>query len=366
MADDDSTGAPAGGRKSKRAASSSSALEKLAEARFLIDEEAANSADAIAYVHAVLCQISLPRTVQSQRVWTRSNGGASLTVVAGGLFDHDKGERIEQPLPQGPYARLILADISTYAVRYKTPLVPMEDSVSAYMRKRLKLIVNGGKRGTYTSFKREAMALAASYMELSVRYAGNTKQVQSKAPPIEEFAAWTMGQDAQEALWPCELRLSERFYESLRAHAAPIDMRAYRALAHSALAQDIYTWLAHRLPRLKGPLGLPWAVLAEQFGGYADVKEFRKEFVKRLKEVSTVYPDAQLEVVRGRRGDTGGTLLLKPSRAPVYPVAEVVPAALGARAAMKDEEDPSEIRALLEESFPKGEPEEGDASSSPC
>lgn len=182
----------------------------------------------------------------------------------------------------GPYARLILADISTYAVRHKTPLVPMEDSVSAYMRKRLKLVVNGGNCGTYTSFKREAMALAASYMELSVRYASGSREVHSKAPTIEEFAAWTLG-DVRGELWPGELVLSERFYNSLRAHAAPIDMRADRALAHSALAQDIYTWLAHRLPRLKAPLGLPWSVLAEQFGGYADVQRFRKEFVLRLR-----------------------------------------------------------------------------------
>jgi len=352
MANDDSRAKPGRGRKGVSSASSVSAIEKLAEARFLIDEEAANSADAIAYVHAVLCQISLPRTVQTERVWTRSNGSASLTVVAGGVFDHEKGERVEQPLPQGPYARLILADISTYAVRHKTPLVPMEDSVSAYMRKRLKLIVNGGKRGTYTSFKREALALAASYMELSVRYASGSRQAQSKAPPIEEFAAWTLGEGSQEALWPCELVLSERFYQSLRAHAAPIDMRAYRALAHSALAQDIYTWLAHRLPRLKGPLGLPWSVLAEQFGGYASTKKFRDEFVKRLKEVVSVYPDAQLEVVRGRRGERGGSLLLKPSRPPVYPVASVVPAAMGARAEMQIE-SPEEIRALLRETFPE-------------
>lgn len=51
--------------KTRNGASSRSAIEKLAEARFLIDEEAANSADAIAYVHAVLCQIS-PATLGAE------------------------------------------------------------------------------------------------------------------------------------------------------------------------------------------------------------------------------------------------------------------------------------------------------------
>jgi len=303
-------------------------IETLAETRFLLDGQDAHSADAIAYVHVVLSQIGLPRSPQAERVWVRSNGSASLAVLAGGIMEN--GVRVEQPLPQGPYARLILADISTYAVRHKTPVVPMEASAGAYMRNRLRLFVNGGKRGTYTSFKREARALAAAHMELSVEYGG--KQRHAKAPPIEEFEAWTVDDGPQQALWPCELLLSEHFFRSLQAHAAPIDMRAYRALAHSALAQDIYTWLSHRLPRLKEPLSLSWSKLATQFGGYADVQRFRKEFLKRLREVGAVYQDARVEVALGKRGEYGGALVLKPSPAPVPRVSEVVPASLGAPA----------------------------------
>jgi hypothetical protein len=310
--------------------SSKRSIEKLTETRFLLNEKDALGADAIAYVHTVLCQIGLPRSPQQSRVWERSNGGAFLTVLAGGLIEN--GRRVEQPLPQGPYARLLLADISTYAVRHKTPVIPMEVSVSAYMRNRLKLLVSGGGKGTYTSFKREAQALAAAHMELSVHY-GN-RQRQSNSAPIEAFEAWTVDDGPQQALWPCELVLSERFFQSLKNHAAPIDMRAYRGLAYSALAQDIYTWLAHRLPRLGEPLSLPWSVLAEQFGGYESTKKFRDEFVKRLKEVRSVYPDARVEVVLGKRGESGGSLLLKQSRPPVYRVSEVVPAALGAPARM--------------------------------
>lgn len=352
MADGNSTDKPPKARKNK--GSSDRAIEKLAEARFLIEEQAANRADALAFVHAVLCQIGLPRSPQKERVWIRSNGNASLRVQAGAVIAEDNETWIDQPLPQGPYARLILADISTYAVRYRSRYVPMEDSVTAYMRNRLKLLVTGGVRGTCTSFKREAQALATAQMALGVQYAegGRPAKAQSNATIVEEFSAWTDQKSVNHEHWPKELVLNEAFYKSLRAHAAPIDMRAYRALAHSALSQDIYTWLAHRLPRLKAPLGLPWAVLADQFGGYADVQRFRKEFMLRLKEVASVYPDAQLEIVRGRRGELGGSLLLKPSRAPIYPVADVVPAALGARAEMHTE-TPGEIRALLAETSSK-------------
>lgn len=301
-------------------------VENLAETRFLLDQQDAHSADSIAYIHTVLSQIGLPRSPQKERVWFRSNGAASLAVLAGGIMEN--GVRVEQPLPQGPYVRLILADISTYAVKNKTPVIPMEASAGAYMRNRLHLFVNGGKRGTYTGFKREARALAAAHMEMSIEYGG--KQRHSKAPPIEEFEAWTVDDGPQQALWPCELILSDPFFLSLRAHAAPIDMRAYRGLAHSALAQDIYTWLAHRLPRLSSELALPWAVLAKQFGGYADVNRFRKEFIVRLREVCSLYPEARVAVVNGKRGELGGSLVLQPSRSPIPRVSEVVPGAIGA------------------------------------
>jgi hypothetical protein len=210
------------------------------------------------------------------------------------------------------------------------------------MRNRLHLFPGGGKRGTYTSFKREAQALAAAHMELSVRY--GSKKRHSKAPPIEAFDAWMVDDGNQQALWPCELLLSEQFFESLSTHAAPIDMRAYRALAHSALAQDIYTWLGHRLPRLKSPLELPWSVLADQFGGYATVKHFRRKFLERLREVQAVYPDAKVEVRRGRRGMSGGTLMLQRSPGPVHRIATVVPGALGADVELGDRIEPKALR----------------------
>jgi hypothetical protein len=305
-------------------------IETLAEARFLLDQKDVLGADAVAYVHVVLSQIGLPRSPQKAREWERTNGSASLRVVAGSLcvsVADDKADWVPQPLPQGPYARLILADISTYAVRYKTPVIPMEASAGAYMRERLRCFPGGGKRGTYTSFKREAQALSCAHMELGMAYAGKIRNAGGR--PVAEFEAWTVDDGPQQALWPCELILSDQFFRSLRAHAAPIDMRAYRALAHSALAQDIYTWLAHRLPRLSSPLGLPWSVLAKQFGGYADVQRFRKEFLKRLKEVRAVYPDARLEVVNGKRGESGGALVLQQSRPPVPHTSVVVPAGLG-------------------------------------
>lgn len=346
MADDQGKAKPprtrAPSTKTKSKASSKRAIEKLTSAGFLSDE--APTGDEITFVHAVLCQIGLPRSPTRERVWERSNGAVSLRLDAGAaLIAQGKWE--PQPLPQGPYARLMLADISTYAVRYRTRIVPMEASVSAYMRERLRLLVTGGVRGTYSGFRREALALTSMRMSLGIAYDdGRLKNFDGK--PIDEFEAWTIGDDgARTPLWPSELVLSERFFRSLQTQAAPIKMNAYKALSHSALAQDIYTWLAHRLPRLKGPLALSWPVLAEQFGGYSTVKRFREEFIKRLREVLSQYRDARVSVLPGKRGELAGKFELRPSAPPVPRSSSVVPIAIGTP---DRPESRSEIRALLQ------------------
>jgi len=99
----------------------------------------------------------------------------------------------------------------------------------------------------------------------------------------------------------------------LREFAVPMDPRALAALRHSALALDVYTWLAHRLHRVNSISGnrLSWENLREQFGQeYNDPKNFKKEMTKALRTVLSVYPDARVE-------DVAGGLLLLPSPAPI-------------------------------------------------
>jgi hypothetical protein len=97
------------------------------------------------------------------------------------------------------------------------------------------------------------------------------------------------------------------------------------------MAMDLYSWLAHRLHRLEAPLELPWATLLQQFGGYSDALECRKEILRRLPEVLAVYPAAKLEIERGRRGQRGGVLRLFPSPPPVPRAHVAVPATIGTR-----------------------------------
>ena len=109
------------------------------------------------------------------------------------------------------------------------------------------------------------------------------------------------------------IELTPKFFASLTEFAVPLDARALSALKHSALALDVYTWLAHRLLRVKGLTGerVTWKNLRDQFGQeYSDPKNFKRKMVSTLRSVLAVYPDARIEQV------VGGLILL-PSQPPV-------------------------------------------------
>lgn len=58
------------------------------------------------------------------------------------------------------------------------------------------------------------------------------------------------------------IELTADFNGSLVEYAVPLDARALSALKHSALALDVYSWLAHRLHRVKSANGtrLSWCI----------------------------------------------------------------------------------------------------------
>lgn len=121
-------------------------------------------------------------------------------------------------------------------------------------------------------------------------------------------------------LWPGTMTLSREFFDSLLDHAVPLDPRAIAALKDSSLALDVYSWLAHRLCRVRKAEGvkLSWANLQAQFGQeYVCRKDFKKKFRAALLKVCAVYPDARVE-------DEIGGIRLRSSPAPVAKTGVVV------------------------------------------
>ena len=101
----------------------------------------------------------------------------------------------------------------------------------------------------------------------------------------------------------------------VESRPVPIDLRALHALKRSPMALDIYSWLTYRMSYLKKQTEIPWEAFQTQFGAGSPEttqgqRDFKKNFLKHLRSVLVVYPEAN--VAEGSYG-----LLLKPSKSHV-------------------------------------------------
>ncbi len=257
------------------------------------------------FLHAVLCQLGLPRNPTPSRTFERTSGRASLSLQAGRTFDGKKWN--DQPLPSGTRPRLVLINLCSESVRTRSPDVDIGGSVREFLRR---LNIDAGGE-SMRQFRKQMLALSACHMTLAMATADGTKQIDAK--PIDAFQAWHTNDEGQPALWPGYLRLTDKFFESLMEHAVPLQPEAIGQLQNSAFALDVYSWLAHRLCRVNDRNGitLSWATLKGQFGQeYADTKNFKRKFLGALQKATSAYKEARIETV------TGGLKLL-PSPPPV-------------------------------------------------
>ena len=284
------------------------ASDKLINAGATIADERPDSADR-AYMHSIMCQVGLPRSKVAGTSFERRSGGAGLLVEAGRLWDGK--EFVQQPIPYGTHPRLMLGWMNTQAVRLDSPVIPVGDSASEFLRM-LGKDTSGGPRGAFTMFKVQVQALSACRMTLGFNANGRAHTYEGK--PITHFDAWIAGHNEQRPLWPGSVTFSDEYFATLKNHAVPIDLRAYSALKGSALAMDVYTWFAQRLHKIDGRLLLSWVSLRGQFGqeytGKNADKDFKTKFLIALHSVLAVYPQARVKQVKGG-------LLLLPSAPPI-------------------------------------------------
>lgn len=260
--------------------------------------------DRLNFLHSILCSVGMPRKATPARRFDRVNGSATLRLEAGALYNGRT--LVDQPLPYGARPRLIMVYVSSEAVRQNQRTIEIGRSAHQFM-KQLDLDTNSR---SYTMTKKQVLALAACRMTLGFMAGGVPRTINTA--PFERFDAWLQTEDTgQLVMWPGVIELSQKFYDTLREHAVPLDPEALRALKHSALALDVYTWLAHRLCRVQRPSRLSWGNIKDQFGQeFKEMRDFRKAFQLALRQVTVVYPDAKIESVRGG-------LVLKPSPPPI-------------------------------------------------
>src|SRR5262249_26086070 len=161
--------------------------------------------------------------------WDRRQGNATLRIEAGSAIDPKSGNFVKLGLPYGEKPRLVLIHLATEAVRNRTPVVDVEDSMTAFARS-LGLETNGQQ---LRALKDQLARLASATVRMGVVEEGRAVQVNTQF--VSAFDLWFPKQADQRVLWPSTVRLSQEYYESLGQHAVPLDHRAVAALASSSM-----------------------------------------------------------------------------------------------------------------------------------
>ncbi len=247
------------------------------------------------FQHTVLCQTCLPfrDPGDEARTWERLNGNVHLKVLAGEAMHPDQGRLVPLGLPFGPKARMILMHINQQALRQQSAEIEIQNTLSQFVRRTLELDPNGRNMRIV---KEQLARLSAASIRLGVVKDGHAVTINSQI--VTAFDIWFPKDERQRVLWPSTIRLSADYWESLKAHAVPLDEDHIARLSHSALALDIYAWLANRLHRIpaNAPIRVSWTALHGQFGqGYARLDKFRAVFRVALREVLTLYRSARVD-----------------------------------------------------------------------
>jgi len=232
--------------------------------------------------------------------WIRQNGNYTLWVQGG-----------PAGLPFGCYPRIFMIWLTGEAIRQKTRTISTGGSFADFCR-RVAIDPSRGVRGSGRRFLEQVHRLLSSRVGF---YTGSldTDQVNGA---IMQFADqyrlfFAPSSPAQSELFDSTIVLTECFFDEITRHCIPLDMRAVAALRQSPLELDIYQWLAYRMFKLRIATRPTWQHLRCQFGSnHARMVDFRRDFLKALRRVTTVYPTARIE--QTERG-----LVLFPSPTPI-------------------------------------------------
>jgi len=271
-------------------------LDKLITEVLAIEAEEAKKAGALGFMARALVQATMPHSkifkdkdkAEEANEFKRRNGAFKLTMLA----DSDIG------LPYGSIPRLLVAWVTTEAVRTKEREIILGDTLSQFMTQ-LGLIPTGGRWGSITRLREQMKRLFAA--AISCTYDDGKQWAIKNVQPVSCANLWWNPKSPEQAtLFQSTITLGEEFFKEAVTSPIPIDMRALKALSRSPLALDIYCWLTYRMSYLKQEIIIPWPALQLQFGSdYAfdtqGTRNFKKAFLRELRKVHVFYKDAKIE-----------------------------------------------------------------------
>ncbi len=280
----------------------STTIDKIIYEILAMEAQEAKEAGALGFMARTLVQATMPHSKPDGLVFERKNGAVSLTIMG----------HPHAGLPYGSLPRLLMAWITTEAVKTKEPVLLLGPTLSNFMEQ-LDMVPTGGRWGSITRLREQMKRLFSSSVSCSYDRPNEGQWAEIGFRIATETRLWwDPNKPEQAALWGSTVKLSSEFFEEIVNHPIPIDLRALKAIKQSPMAIDIYCWLTYRMSYLRKPVEIPWEALKSQFGAeYGKTKQgrydFKRAFTEQLRKVLCTYKEVKLDV-----NDTG--LLLKPSK----------------------------------------------------
>lgn len=275
-------------------------VSALIEEALALEVEDAKEAGRLGFMARALVQATMPHSDPGTNEFERSNGYYRLTMLAPSKIG----------LPYGSYPRLLMAWLTTEAVRTKSNELILGNSLSEFMRG-LGLLPTGGRWGTVSRVKDQMVRLFSTSISC-VYDEGHRTSLANVTTVSRADLWWDPLQPEQAALWESKVILTTEFFNEITQSPVPLDMGVLKALSKSPMAVDIYVWASYRRSYAKRLTEIPWEGLQMQFGaGYGmDSRgraDFKRNFLKAANKVALY--DANLGLAEGEHG-----LILVPKR----------------------------------------------------
>ena len=258
------------------------------------------------FMARMMALCSLPRSNPGTRTrYVRSNGPYTLVMNAGGV----------SKLPFGNFPRLLMAWVSTEAVKTGSREIILGKSLSDFMRK-LGVYSSDGK--AYTRLRNQMDRLFNAHVSLIYEDERGKASMNSQIADSTAFW-WNPKRPDESTLWESKIHLSEPFFNEIISHPVPLDMNTLTALKRSSLGLDLYLWLVYRTFTLRAPQPITWRQVYQQFGLHPSkasekrtVQNFRREVLRELKKIKLAWPGLNYSTAPG-------VLILLPSTPAIAP-----------------------------------------------
>ena len=210
----------------------------------------------LGFIARLLALCSLPRSNPGNRKeYKRVNGPYTLYMNAVGGCK----------LPFGNIPRLLMAWLSTEAVRTQSRELVLGRSLSEFMRSLGINSDSGGVRGEQTRLRNQMNRLFGCTVSLIYEDDSGFTRVTSPVADKHVFW-WNERKPGERVLWDNKIRLGEAFFNEIIRHPVPLNMNTLTALKRSPLGLDLYLWLTYRTFALRAPQRLSWKQIYRQFG----------------------------------------------------------------------------------------------------